>query len=450
MPATRPRVAARKIALTDRALKALKPAPKGKRIVVWDAMMPNLAIRFGTKRRPAFYLVRRRAGEAQPTWLKLGDYPIISLKDARRAAAEALDALMTGKDPTVIGPMGRRATSGRQLERATKSFGAVTERFIEWYRATPGRDGKPRRRADDVVAVIRRELIPCWDGRPIGEISEDDVIRVVETIRMRGGAAAAPGSKRVSGGPYAARHAFAAARLIFDWARRPAAGRLIPANPCTGVDAKRDLNLAPAARDRVLDDSELEPVWRAAEATPYPYGPLVRLLLLTGARLREIAEASWDEIDLEGALLTVPTSRMKMKAAHVIPLNAAALAIVRELPRFTDGGYIFTTTRGRRPISGFSKFRAKFNETLKTYGWRAAAPFTLHDLRRTVRTGLSSLEVPEEYAERVIGHQPQGIKATYDLHRYDKQKREALAKWEAKLRAKGAATATAVLAGART
>jgi integrase len=177
-------------------------------------------------------------------------------------------------------------------------------------------------------------------------------------------------------------------------------------------------------------------VWGAAGQTPYPFGPLVRLLLLTGARLREVAEANWGEVDLDAGTLTVPTSRMKMKVAHVIPLPAAARAITAGLPRFEGGSYLFSTHvggRGKRggglrPISGFSKFKAKFDERLGD-----VAPFTLHDLRRTVRTELSSLQVPPHIAEMVLGHHQQGIARVYDRHRYDAEKRQALGVWEARL-----------------
>jgi integrase len=145
--------------------------------------------------------------------------------------------------------------------------------------------------------------------------------------------------------------------------------------------------------------------------------------------LREVAEAGWAEIDLAAATLTVPTDRMKMKIAHVIPLTPAALAILEGLPRFNGGDYLFSTTAGRRPISGFSKFRAKFNKTLAT----TLPAFTIHDLRRTCRTGLSTLQVPPHVAEMVIGHQQQGIAKVYDQHRYDAEKRAALEAWEARL-----------------
>jgi integrase len=422
--------AARKIALTDRAMLALKPVA-GKRVTIWDGIQPGMAVQVGAKGRPTFYAVRRRAGDAQPTWRKIGEFPTMSLAEAREAARGAIAVLMAGNDPKLLAKQKRRAEAEAEAERAANTFADVAERFDNWYSTTNGKGGRPRRRAPEVAAIIRRELLPEWGARPITEITERDVTRRIQAILTRGGERPAPGGRRRSGGPYAARHAFAAARLLFGWAHRPPQ-RLIPVDPTADIKPE-NLHGEPLVRERVLSDDELPALWRAAETTPYPYGPLVRLLLLTGARLREWAEASWSEINLDAATLTVPTNRMKMKVAHLIPLTPAAIAIVRALPRFNGGDWLFSTTGGRRPISGFSKFRAKFNKTLAAAGARAGAPFTIHDLRRTARTGLSTMSVLPFVAELVIGHQQQGIAAVYDLHRYDAEKRAALEAWERRL-----------------
>jgi integrase len=418
--------AARKIVLTDRSLLALKPVPAGKRVTIWDAIQPGLAVRVGARGRPTFFAVRRRAGDPQPTWVLLGTYPTVSLADAREAARSALTALIDGKDPVALKAAKRLAEAEAEREAADNTFAAVAERFNDWYRATPGKGRTLRRTASGVAATIARELTPVWGERPIADITKRDVTRVVQAILARAPRPEPGKRRRQSGGPYAARATFAAARLIFGWAHRPAQG-LIPTDPTADLDPI-DLHGAPMTRERVLEDDELRRVWLAAEATPYPYGPLVRLLILTGARLREVAEAKWTEVDLEAAELTVPASRMKMNKSHLIPLTSAAAAIVRDLPRFEGGDYLFTTTGGRRPISGFSKYRAKFNETLGDIDH-----FVIHDLRRTCRTGMSSLRVLLEIRERVIGHLPGGIVATYDHHDFKEEKREALEKWEGKV-----------------
>src|ERR1700730_15459593 len=101
--------AARKVVLTDRALKALKAAPSGKREMVWDGLQPNLAVRVTDKGRRSFVVIRRRAGHPQPTWTVVGTYPTLSLSDAREAARAALAVLTAGKHPNEAKEARRRA-----------------------------------------------------------------------------------------------------------------------------------------------------------------------------------------------------------------------------------------------------------------------------------------------------------------------------------------------------
>jgi integrase len=408
--------------VTDRFLKALKPAPAGKRVVVWDGAQPNLCVRVTDKGSVSFVVVRRLPGKAQPTWHVLGRYPTLSLGEARTKARETLGLITEGHDPQQVKAEQRREAAEKAKADETDTFAYQAERFIRRY------EQRGLRAAGHISARIRSELVPVWGHRKLAAIKHRDIVETLEAIVDRG--ATTPGiRKRNTGGPHAARHTFAACQLMFGWAFRR---ELIDTDPTARIVAKElhGLDHQALQRDRVLSDEELRLVWQAADQTPYPFGNLVKLLLLTGARLREWSDASWDEIDLGAATLTIPTSRMKGKIAHVIPLCPAALEIVAELPRFT-GDYVFTTTAGARPISGFSKFREKFNRTLAGLG--EIDPFVIHDLRRTCRTGLSSLGVLPMVAELVIGHVQQGIAAVYDRYRYVDEKRAALSLWEQRL-----------------
>jgi integrase len=152
------------------------------------------------------------------------------------------------------------------------------------------------------------------------------------------------------------------------------------------------------------------------------------MLMLTGQRRGEIAGARWGEVDFDAGLMTIPASRMKGKAAHTVPLTPTAVEILRSLPRFVRGDYMFSGQTGDRPFSGFSKAKTRLDRSIGTI-----TPFTLHDLRRTVRTRLSELGIAPFIGELVLAHTQQGVAKVYDLHRYDKEKRAALEAWEEKL-----------------
>jgi integrase len=332
------------------------------------------------------------------TWVLLGHYPLMSLAEARVKARETLLEL----------------AEGRKAQADT--FANVAATFVERLVAgqvPKARGSGPLKDVSEMVSLIQRELVEVWGDRPIATIGRRDVIDLIEAIVRRGGDQPRAGTRRLTGGPYAARHTLAALRRVFDWA---VDRDLLPASPCATVKAKA-VHGTPARRDRVLQDQELKAVWDAA--TGYPYGSIVRLLILTGQRRGEIAGMRWDEFEFDRALLEISAKRMKMNVGHVVPLTPAALEILCGLPRL--GPAVFGN------FSGFSKAKARLDKVA------AIPPFTLHDLRRTVRTRLAELGVLPFVAELVIGHAQTGIHAVYDLHRYDIEKRDALERWEARL-----------------
>jgi integrase len=183
-------------------------------------------------------------------------------------------------------------------------------------------------------------------------------------------------------------------------------------------------------RQRVLTDTELKAFWHATEAMGYPFGLLFQLLLLTGCRKMEIGGARWSEVDEDKALLTVPPERFKSEAQHLVPLSGSALAILKTLPHFEKGDFLFSSTFGDRPVTGFAGAKERLDALMGS----ELKPWRIHDLRRTVRTRLAGLRIADVVAEMVIGHGKRGLGRVYDQHRYIDEMREALELWANKLR----------------
>jgi integrase len=235
------------------------------------------------------------------------------------------------------------------------------------------------------------------------------------------------------GKPHVAHHLLAYTRKLFNWAiAREIAG--LQTSPCDRLKPNEIIGKR-EPRQRVLSDEEIRAIWAATEEVGYPLAPLVRLLLITGQRLSEVAEASWREIDLDTALWTIPGERMKNASPHTVPLSGIALDVLAGLPRFTGGDFILSTTGGRRPISGFSKLKDRLDRTIAAEAsGEPMASWRLHDLRRTMRTHLSALPVQDIVRELVIGHARPGLHKVYDLHAYEDEKRQALELWASRLR----------------
>jgi len=403
-------VAIEKKALKDSSLKALKPAADGGRRTVWDALMPGMAVRVSALGKRSFYAVKRRAGAAQPTWVLLGAYPVMTLGQAREAAREALLALEAGQHPKRLAEEKRKAVDAASRAAAAGTFAAVAEAFSRQY--------LPKiRSAKTYDAYLRRELIPALGTRPIAEIRRGEINALLQAMSERSGAPSA-------------RVALAVLRKMLNWALDcdlPG----YEANPASNINAKNILGKA-TSRDRLLKDAELAAIWPAIDAVGEPFGTVYKLLLLTGARFREIAEARWEDLDLSAATLTIPRGRAKNDAAMLIPLPPAAGALFASTPRFT-GPYIFTTTGGQRPAAGLSRAKHRLDAAIAAQGTLLDKEFVVHDFRRTVRSGLGRLGVPVVVAELCLGHRQPGIAGVYDRHSYFDEKRDALRKWEAHL-----------------
>ena len=147
-------------------------------------------------------------------------------------------------------------------------------------------------------------------------------------------------------------------------------------------------------------------------------------------------------VRLGEAALGYPAERMKMEAAHVVPLTDEVATILAQLPRFKKGDHLFSTTFGAKPVNGFSKAKELLDK--KTLAdLRSGAehpeqivlePFVIHDIRRTMRTGLSALPIPDMVRELVIAHARPGLHQVYDQYSYVDEKRRALELWAARLR----------------
>jgi integrase len=168
---------------------------------------------------------------------------------------------------------------------------------------------------------------------------------------------------------------------------------------------------------------ELKAVWAAADDMGYPFGPMVKLLILTAQRRAEVAnlERGWLLCDQQA--FEVPASHYKTDRPQVVPLSAPALAIVEALPKWNGGTFMLSTTAGKRPVSGFSKAKARLDRLSGVEGW------TLHDLRRSAATHMARLGVAQEHIERVLGHAIEGVAGTYNRYSYLPEKRAALDAW---------------------
>jgi integrase len=405
-------------ALTDRKIQSLKP--RATPYIVPDPQVPGHGVRVLPSGRKSFVLNTRYPGSTNPVPRALGSYGELTLEHSREKARAWRNLIFRGLDPADQEERDRQAA----LRKQRTTFTAVAEDFIK--------DKLPaERKGREVELEIRREFLPRWGKRPVTEITALDVRNVVKAAKDRGA-------------PYQAHNLLVLARRLFSWAIDQHVYGL-ESSPCDRLKPKAIIGKK-LARKRVLDSDELRAFWRATARLGYPYGPLFRMLALTGQRKSEVAEARWSEFDLARKLWVIPAERMKADAAHIVPLTDDVIAILKSLPRFKRGDHVFSTTFGQTPVNGFSKGKGRLDRRMLR-SWRALArargedrrkaeidSFVIHDIRRTMRTGLSALPVPDLVRELVIAHSKPGLHKVYDQFAYVDEKRQALDLWAARLR----------------
>jgi integrase len=379
-----------RITLTERYIASPKRVPSAGRAEFHDALVPGLALRVTARGNRSYVLINRfPSNPKNPTRRTLGGSDELSLDQARATAREWLALIRKGVDPKIQMARDRAAAQRSQAN----SFRYVAEQFLERHTDRLAKATEARR-------IVQAEFVKRWDARPITDILPEEVAGAIRQIAKRSEAMA-----HISLGYL---------RRLFSWGigthefgiTSSPVERLKPAD----LIGKR------VVRERVLQDAELRGVWDAACKIGYPSGDIVKLLILSGQRLREIADLSWNEVDLNKALITVRGSRMKGNRAHEIPLYADAIALLQSLPRFTHGNYVFSSTNGIKPFSGFTKLKRRLDQLSGVSEW------VLHDLRRTARTHFSALPVPDLVRELVIAHARPGLHAVYDQHSYQDEK----------------------------
>jgi integrase len=375
--------------LTARSIATLNPAAERREIA--DRHMPGLYLIVqpsGAKSWAVRYRYARRSRKHT-----LGPYPAIDLKAARDLAGKALRTVAEGRDP------------GREKRAAAPdTVEAIARQFIERHCR---RSNRPHTAAE-TQRLIERNVLPRWRGRLARDITRRDILDVLDRVVD-------------AGTPITANRTLAAVRKMFNWA---VARDILLSSPCVGVKPPT----AERARDRVLTDLELRNVWMAAGKIGGPFGALVHLLVLTGQRRDECARIEYAEVDLAGRLWVLPPGRVKTAKGHEVPLSELAVAILTALPRIGDR-YVLTTS-GEVAVSGYSKGKKRLDALLPP----DMPPWRLHDLRRSVASGMARLGINLPVIEKVLNHTSgsfRGIVGVYQRHSFADEKRRALDAWGA-------------------
>ena len=367
------------VLLTDTKVAGLKP-PVGGRDEYRDLKVTGLRLRVGSGGKKT-WIVRARAG-VKLVNKRLGHYPAMGLAPARSAAEKLLAALA-------------RDGSSEGIDR---TFGAVTEAWIEKVAKPKNSSWKLQERR------LEMHVLPKWRNRKIAEIRRSDVRELLDGIE----------------GEILPNRVLAIVKTVFRFASSRDWVEVSPAEGVEKPQPDRD-------RDRFLDMDEVNRVWRAAGLLGFPFGPYLQVLMLTAQRRTEVASMRWDALDLDIGTWTLGASETKSSRAHLVPMSAPVVEILKALPRF--GEFVFSSD-GRTHISGYAKVKRRLDDFLASTDGDTLKAWRFHDLRRTAATHMVRLGVLEEVVGKVLNHAARGVTAkVYALHRYEPEKRSALNRW---------------------
>ncbi|MGI8705157.1 MAG: tyrosine-type recombinase/integrase [Sphingomicrobium sp.] len=418
-----------KALLTDSKVRGLK-APTGKQVEQGDTVVPGLRMRVSGKAKT--WVLRQRAGGKVRT-ITIGPFGDekgqFTLAAARTRAIALKDEIDKGAVPLPASNR-PRGNAGTRVRDVIDTFMAIY--CIE----------KEVKRPESYHWMFRKYVLGHFGDWEIAAVKRPDLREFLEGLRDNHGMTTA---RRVGG----------LVKLLFKFA---ASRDVIEADPASALD----LPGKEVVRKHTLKDHEIRALWRATDPNTrtdernragrlkphpsmFPWGAYFRLLLLLGQRRGEVANMRWASLDLEKGVWTLDADETKADRAHVVPLSAPAVELLKALPRLSvadeNGDTVpspwVLTTNGRAPISDFSKPKKWLDETmlrLLREDGETLAPWRVHDIRRSVSTNLAALGVEPFVRRRVLNHSLEGVDAVYDQWDYLEPKRRALDLWAVEIR----------------
>jgi integrase len=447
--------------LTQAAVEKLRPDPI-KRRIIRDAASVALFLVIHPTGRKVWTMRWRRSGAGEAK-LMLGPVDLsrskapraelsigqpLTLVEARQLAAKINAERAAGRDVLADHRAEKHRRRVAIVEAAENNFAAAVKDFITDHAKPKNRNWREVARRlglTDELEMRPRGLAERWRERDVRSIDASELFAIIEESRRFG----IPGVAVRHEKPLETRahKVHSALSSLFGWLSRR---RRVAVNPMTSLHAP----LLSSDRDRVLTSAEIAAFWAATEAVTEPFASVLKLLLITGARRSEISELRWEEVSEDAGVITIPGTRTKNRLPFVIYLPPAARQLIARRER--GGTFVFSTTSGITPISGWSKVKKRLDARMKEMVPRSREvtllqpghrvelkskeplpSWRIHDLRRSAAThmaeaGIALPHIVEALLNHVSGHRA-SVAGVYNRAVYAAEKRAALELWAAHL-----------------
>ena len=369
-------------------------SPKG---ILWDSEIVGFGVRVYPSGKKAFVLSYRQKGKKR--LYTIGQCGRVTLEQARDLAKKRFGEVADRKDP-VLERKAEKKKSSHTVEKTVK-------KFIEQYAKEHTRNWQEAER------ILEKDVVPVIGRKAVEEVTKDDIISILDNVIER--------KAKIM-----ANRTLAHTRRFFNWCVER---NIIPYSPAFKIAAPSKNT----SRDRVLDDHEIKEIWEATAQIADPFSSLLKFLVLTGQRRGEAASMQWMDIDEKKKLWIIPRESNKSDREHIVPLSDMALSIIQEMPKL--GLYVFSDT-GKRPFENFSRDKAILDRIIddkrKKNKERTIRAWRIHDVRRTLASGMAKLGIAPHVVEKLLNHSTgviSGVAAVYNRYQYQDEMRQAIDLW---------------------
>jgi integrase len=379
--------------LTAAAVASLKLAPGEADRIWFDDSVPGFGLRV-RETGARSWVFQYKIG-AKTRRLVIGQEAAIKVARAREIAGELHAKVRLGGDPA--------AEKRVKVERSAHTFGALAQKYLDQQKSEL-RPSSYR----EIARHLEKHAKPLH-GLPVDTIDQRTIADRLSGIEKHSGAVT---SNRVR----------ATMSAMFGWGMREG---LTLSNPVMNTN-KRDEK----PRERVLSDAELRLVWQALGDNQY--GTIIKLLMLTGQRVNEIAGLRWLEVDFDRGLIGLPGERTKNGRPHDIPMADTLRTLLASQPKIADREFVFGKP-GAGPFSGLSRCKDALDKRIAELNGSPLPDWVHHDLRRSVATGMADIGIQPHIIEAVLNHvsgHKGGIAGIYNRAQYSAEKAQALARWD--------------------
>jgi integrase len=380
----------------------------GKPIIIWDSELRGFGVRLSpaNKRYPdgkISYLVQKRAGGRGSREIRV-TFEAVDVGAARDKAISLIASIRNGENPSKRKKDLLALRRQEYAEFRAKKFKDIFERYRK--ERTDGSYYWEK----DIIWGFNKYVLPSWGSSAITEITKEDCKSLLKSIPKQS----------------SARRIEQQLKPMFKWALEQ---DIITTNPFDGIKPQPK----GASRDRVLQPQELQAFWKATGemigwGKPI-FGHMYRALLLSAARLREIAHLEHAELHLQVRVINIAANRTKNSKVHVIPLSGLLIEVLQAAPN-RHKKYVYSYGRG--PLGGFSPAKANLDKLMQKYLGEQFKPWHNHDLRHTFATIMASQGANPDIIDRCLGHVSkgqEGVRGIYQRYEFLKERGEVMQQW---------------------